>query len=222
MKRQGSFLYLSWTWFTFRNVKNLGNKHSCWKVRHVIIQLRYMNRIMIMQMSPISVSFQGIKKLLFLILLVMLDGWEKDQLPWVCWCIDCIQKCILTYPLLSSKTMVVWLTPHQVFTKSVSKFKSHFSECWKWHQANTPRVIGRVVLQECVEANVFESLNGRMFNSSCFNNHLLALIKCCSLCFRKIRMHHLGKQCTVMLQAEAVRKRLSKLILFKHQWRCYM
>ena len=29
--------------------------------------------------------------------------------------------------------------------------------------------IARVVLQECVQANVFESLNDHMFDSSCFN-----------------------------------------------------
>ena len=64
---------------------------------------------------------------------------------------------------------------------------------------------------------MFESLNDPMFDSSCFNNHLFALITCCSLCVTKIRMHHLGKQHTAVLQAETVRKRLSKLILFKHQ-----
>ena len=54
-----------------------------------------------------------------------------------------------------------------------------------------------------------------------FSVTIFSLIKCCSQCYIKIRMYHLGKQHTDALQVEKIRKRLSKLVLLKHQLGCY-
>ena len=37
-----------------------------------------------------------------------------------------------------------------------------------------------------MEANVFPSLQDHVFNSTCENNHLFLLVKCCSDCYTKI------------------------------------
>ena len=51
---------------------------------------------------------------------------------------------------------------------------------------------------------MFESLNDHMFDSSGFNNHLFALIKCCSLCFTKIILGNNTQQCSKLKQEEVV------------------
>ena len=77
--------------------------------------------------------------------------------------------------------------------------------------------ITTAVLPVCVDADVFPSLNDHMFDSTCVDNHLFSLIKCCSACYTKIRMYHIGKRYTDVLQGDNIRKKLSRLILFKHQ-----
>ena len=77
--------------------------------------------------------------------------------------------------------------------------------------------ITSVVLPVCVDANVFPSLDDHMFDSTCVDNHLFSLIKCCSACYTKIILYHIGKRYTDVLQGDNIRKRLSRLILFKHQ-----
>ncbi len=56
-----------------------------------------------------------------------------------------------------------------------------------------------------------------MFDSAVDDNHVYQLVKLIVKSFSKIRLFHLGKEATQKVSADKVRKRLSKLVLFKHQ-----
>jgi len=77
-------------------------------------------------------------------------------------------------------------------------------------------VFCRVVLAE-VGLNVFLTLSAHMLDSTVGSNHIFVMIKVLVACYIKIRMHHLAKQKTAEVTGVAVRKQLSKLILFKNQ-----
>ena len=78
--------------------------------------------------------------------------------------------------------------------------------------------IATAVLSTCIGSDIFETLDEHMYDCTATNNHIASLVKCCSQCYSKIRMHHLAKVHTAKLQGKKVRKQLSKLILFSHQW----
>ena len=69
-----------------------------------------------------------------------------------------------------------------------------------------PSAMSTAVLQVCAEVNVFESLDNHMFDATCLSNHIFSLIKCCSQCYTKIKMYHLGKQHTDGLQDERLER----------------
>ena len=77
--------------------------------------------------------------------------------------------------------------------------------------------IATAVLSTCIGSDIFETLDEHMYDCTATNNHIASLVKCCSQCYSKIRMHHLAKVHTAKLQGKKVRKQLSKLILFSHQ-----
>ena len=85
------------------------------------------------------------------------------------------------------------------------------------HGTGLPDAIASTVLQVCVEHGVFSSLKQHMFDTTALNNHVFALIKCCSKSYVTIRMHHLGKQRNAKMHGKLVRKEFSKLTLFKGQ-----
>ena len=63
----------------------------------------------------------------------------------------------------------------------------------------------------------FATLQEHMFDSTVDNYHVFNLIKCIAHCYSTIRMHHLAKQKTFVVNGANVRKQLSEQILFKHQ-----
>ena len=65
--------------------------------------------------------------------------------------------------------------------------------------------------------NVFPSLQNHMFETEPENNHRVNLVKLVTAEYVKIRMYHLAKQRTAAVQGNAIRRKLSKLILFAHQ-----
>ncbi len=85
------------------------------------------------------------------------------------------------------------------------------------HGTGLPDAIASTVLQVCVEHGVFSSLKQHMFDTTALNNHVFALIKCCSKSYVTIRMHHLGKQRNAKMHGKLVRKEFSKLTLFQGQ-----
>ena len=56
-----------------------------------------------------------------------------------------------------------------------------------------------------------------MFDTSVEDNHVHTLVKTVAECFARVRLHHLGKCETEKAVGTNVRKKLTKLILFKHQ-----
>ena len=65
--------------------------------------------------------------------------------------------------------------------------------------------------------NVFPSLENHMFETEPENNHRINLVKLVTAEYVKIRLYHLAKQRTAALHGNAIRQKLSKLILFAHQ-----
>lgn len=86
-------------------------------------------------------------------------------------------------------------------------------------EKNFSDTLSLVVLKEvCAKTNcIFPSLEKHMFDSTPVDNHIFSLVKVISQCYVKIRMYHLGKCKTESLNVEKIRKKFSKLILFKHQ-----
>ena len=66
---------------------------------------------------------------------------------------------------------------------------------------------------------MFRELDNHMFESAVDENHVFGLIKIIAKCYCKIRLYHLGKETTENLSGKKIRKKLSKLVLFNHQWR---
>lgn len=74
-----------------------------------------------------------------------------------------------------------------------------------------PSAISNVVLKACVETTGFGSLNDHVFDSTCLNNYLFGMIKCCPPSQTKIIIYHLGKQYTAVLQGKKLRKRVIEI-----------
>ena len=85
------------------------------------------------------------------------------------------------------------------------------------HATSLLSAISMTVLGEIGETAAFDELKPHMFDCTPDSNHIFVLISVISLCYAKVRMHSLAKKCTEELMGERVRKKLSKLILFKHQ-----
>ena len=83
--------------------------------------------------------------------------------------------------------------------------------------SNLHGAIATVVLAQCIDANVFKSLESHMYDTTATNNHIARIIKTCAQIYTNIRMKHQGKRFTDNITGKKVRKQLSKLILFKNQ-----
>ena len=79
------------------------------------------------------------------------------------------------------------------------------------------QAIAMAVLQRIELSRLFVSLDTHMLQHAVTDNHVFDLIKIVSLCYSKIRLHHLAKQANANFSTRRVRKSLSKLILFKNQ-----
>ena len=64
---------------------------------------------------------------------------------------------------------------------------------------------------------IFRELNDHMVKTAVNSNHIVGLIKLTAKSYCKLRFYHLGKEYIQQLTGERVRKKLNKLILFKHQ-----
>ena len=80
-----------------------------------------------------------------------------------------------------------------------------------------PDAIATSVLSDLNLSRLFKGIEGHMFDSAVDDNHIFNLIKTVAKCFCKVRLHHLGKEKTEQITTDKVRKKLSKLILFKNQ-----
>ena len=74
------------------------------------------------------------------------------------------------------------------------------------------------VLKQVGDDDIFPELTEHMVEQTVTDNHLFLLIKSVSRSYIKIRMHHVAKEANeALLKNDKVRKKMSKLILFKHQ-----
>ena len=77
--------------------------------------------------------------------------------------------------------------------------------------------ISTVVLGNMDHASVFQELNQPMLESAIEDNHVFQMIKLIVKAYCKIRFYHLGDVESSKLAGPKIRKKLSKLILFKSQ-----
>ena len=82
---------------------------------------------------------------------------------------------------------------------------------------STVPTVQSIVLEEVVGKGVFSTLEKHMFDSPPDSNHMFCLIKCIIQYYMEVRLHHLAKQQTAVVKGELLRRKLSKLILFKNQ-----
>lgn len=80
-----------------------------------------------------------------------------------------------------------------------------------------PDAIASAVLGDLNMDSVFKELTGHMADSTVLDNHVFRLIKTIVKCYSKVKLHHLGKAATQKCAGPQIRKRLCKLVLFKHQ-----
>ena len=80
-----------------------------------------------------------------------------------------------------------------------------------------PDAISFAVLQNLDLTKVFKKLDEHMFDCAIEDNHIFSLVKTIAKCYCKVKLHHLGKETTQKLTGTRIRKKLSKLVLFKHQ-----
>jgi len=100
-------------------------------------------------------------------------------------------------------------------------FSTHECSCWWYWLPQTSKFIPTictVVLKE-VGRRCFKSLDYHMFDSTPDNNHIVNVVKCTAHCYAIIRMHHLAKEKYVVITGAKVCKQLTKLVLFKGQYR---
>eukprot|EP00794_Sanderia_malayensis_P004096 gene4096-4651_t len=80
-----------------------------------------------------------------------------------------------------------------------------------------PDAIATAVLQGLDMSQIFPDLDTHMLECTVEDNHTFGLVKTVTKCYCTIRLHHLAKEQTAKQSGTKVRKKLSKLILFKHQ-----
>ena len=73
------------------------------------------------------------------------------------------------------------------------------------------------VLGNLCQKHIFTDLNDHMIDCSPEDNHVFILVKLVSAAYTKIKLHHLAKRATERSNTGNVRRRLTKLILFKNQ-----
>ena len=89
---------------------------------------------------------------------------------------------------------------------------------------NTPQnvpfldIYNRMIYKSLNISTIFTELDDHMRECSFEDNHVFNLIKLVSRCYSKVRFHHLASTKSLELKGNNIRRRLSKLILFKNQW----
>ena len=74
------------------------------------------------------------------------------------------------------------------------------------------------VLEDINISSIFVDLEEHMLEQSIMDNHVLLLVKAVARSYVKIRMHHIAKEFNEsIVKNDRVRKKLTKLVLFKHQ-----
>ena len=74
------------------------------------------------------------------------------------------------------------------------------------------------VLEDINISSIFVDLEEHMLEQSIMDNHVLLLVKAVARSYIKIRMHHIAKEFNEsIVKNDRVRKKLTKLVLFKHQ-----
>ena len=66
-------------------------------------------------------------------------------------------------------------------------------------------------------STVFRDLDNHVLDYVVDANHVFLLIKISANCYCKVRLYHLGKETTQKFSGSKIRKKLSKLVLLKHQ-----
>eukprot|EP00794_Sanderia_malayensis_P021103 gene21103-23164_t len=112
-------------------------------------------------------------------------------------------------------------------TQSVVKVCEKTEKCFNRMLASTdgrlprctgiPDAIATSVLGSLNLSSVFRELDSHVFDSAVDDNHVFSLIKTLAKCYCKVRLYHLGKETTQKLSGPKIRKKLTKLVLFKHQ-----
>ena len=77
--------------------------------------------------------------------------------------------------------------------------------------------IVQVMLGSLSIPSLFKELDHHLFNSPVRDNHVVQLIKSIIKSYSKVKFYHLGKKANDNVSGEKIRKKLNKLILFKHQ-----
>ena len=77
--------------------------------------------------------------------------------------------------------------------------------------------IAASVFRETPLHDIFPELTTHMMEMSVGDNHVYNLIKTVSKNYSKIKLYHLGRVLTDRLTGERVRKKFTKLVLFKNQ-----
>ena len=75
------------------------------------------------------------------------------------------------------------------------------------------------MLGETNLTTIFRELDNHLVETALNDNHIFGLIKLIAKSYCKVRFYHLGKEYSQQLTGERVKKKLNKLILFKHQWK---
>ena len=90
--------------------------------------------------------------------------------------------------------------------------EGHFPNGCGVSDAIVPAVLGSLPV-----SSLFQELDNHLFHSPVGDNHVIQLIKNVIKCYSKVKFYHLGKKANDDGSGEKIRKKLSKLILFKHQ-----
>eukprot|EP00794_Sanderia_malayensis_P001534 gene1534-1697_t len=98
------------------------------------------------------------------------------------------------------------------FNRTLASTDGHLPRC-----TGIPDAIATSVLGSLNLSSVFRELDSHVFDSAVDDNHVFSLIKTLAKCYCKVRLYHLGKEATQKLSGPKIRKKLTKLVLFKHQ-----
>ena len=77
--------------------------------------------------------------------------------------------------------------------------------------------IAQAVLGFLPVTSHFQELDYHLFDSPIGDNHVIRLIKNAIKYYSKVKFYHLGKKANNDASGEQIKKKISKLILFKHQ-----
>lgn len=77
--------------------------------------------------------------------------------------------------------------------------------------------IAGAVLSNLQMKSIFKNMEKHMYDSEVTENHVFDLVKKISKRYCNIRLHHLGKEKNSIICQDKIRKRLTKVIIFKNQ-----